>query len=93
MHKQTYKRHYDILTWIENEYHKQLKQLVTYSTKQHVKGVLKAIGDIKSHLEDFTDHLSQLRKNEKELIKMLQDFYGLNKRIDIQYIIEEMKGK
>lgn len=93
MHKTTYNRHYKILTWIENEFHKQMKTIVTHETKRHITSVLKAVHNIKIHLEDFTWELSQLRKNEKELIKILQDFYWLNKKIDMRYLINEIKDK
>lgn len=92
MHKQTYKRHYEILTYIENEFHKNLKHITRFSTREHIKKVLHSIGIIKGDLINAWNALSQLRKNEKELIKILNEFNVLNKTIDMKQILSNIRS-
>lgn len=93
MHKATYERHYKILSYIETEYYKQLNNLTKHQIKEDVKWILESISIIKNNLENYNNNLSQLRKNEKELINLLNEFYWLNKRIDLKLISQRIKDK
>ena len=90
MHNTTYRRHFKILTFIENELIRILDHSVRYSDKRHYKSIISILQTIKWNLRNVkTTELSDLRKNEKELLKIIKENSYLNKDVSIASILKK----
>lgn len=93
MHKVTYNRHLQILTILSNEYHKLSKKVFTYIEKKNISSIITWLEHNKNVLKDFNrEQMVVLRKQEKDLLNLLNEYKWLNNYITMHKIMEYIKN-